>query len=540
MTPTAEPGSNKYTALAAMVFAVAMTFIDQTIVSIAVPDISGELGISASAIQWVINGYLLSLSAFFAFGGRLADILGHRRMVLIGVTIFAVASALCGATPEGDGAEAWLIIFRVIQGFGAALLFPAALAIVVAAFPLRQRGRALAIFFGISGGLTAIGPILGGWLTQYTWRAIFWVNVPVAIIAIVLTWYARVNPAHRREKLDWRGAGLIVAGMALSVLGLQQASSWGWDSWRTWLCIVAGFAILVIFVLVELRTETPLIKVRIFRDRAFTIDNAVLFFGLMAFVPLFFFASVYSQISLGQSASGAGLYLLIFFGGFVVAAQIGGRMLDQGGARRPMIVGCVLGTIGFAFWARSLTTLSEGSQWYWIILSGAGIGFFLGPASTDAVNRAINASYGEVTGITQTLRNYGSSLSLAILGTVLLQVGRDKITTSLSGLGVPSADAATAANSLMTSTGASNAASALPPSIRDAAFAAIQRDYAEASRVVFYGMAVALFVALCFALFHPGGKVEYEATEPVETPTRAARRDDDNAGGPLDPPVAPA
>ncbi|SNT56773.1 drug resistance transporter, EmrB/QacA subfamily [Asanoa hainanensis] len=539
-TPTAEPGSNKYIALAAMVFAVAMTFIDQTIVSIAVPDISGELGISASAIQWVINGYLLSLSAFFAFGGRLADILGHRRMVLIGVTIFAVASALCGATPTGAGAEAWLIIFRVIQGFGAALLFPAALAIVVAAFPLQQRGRALAIFFGISGGLTAIGPILGGWLTNYTWRAIFWVNVPVAIIAVVLTWYARVNPAHRREKLDWRGAGLIVAGMALSVLGLQQASSWGWDSWRTWLCIVAGFVILVIFVLVELRTETPLIKVRIFRDRAFTIDNAVLFFGLMSFVPLFFFASVYSQISLGQSASGAGLYLLIFFGGFVVAAQIGGRMLDQGGARRPMIVGCILGTIGFAFWARSLTTLSEGSQWYWIILSGAGIGFFLGPASTDAVNRAINASYGEVTGITQTLRNYGSSLSLAILGTVLLQVGRDKITTSLSGLGLSNAEASTAANSLMNTTGASTAAESLPPSIREAAFAAIQRDYAEASRVVFYGMALALFVALFFAIFHPGGKVEHESTEPAKTPPRTGARDDDAPGGPLGPPVAPA
>ena len=163
-----KTGAKKYVALAAMVFAVSMMFIDQTIVSIAVPNIQEELHLSGSAIQWVINGYLLSLSAFFAFGGRLADILGHRRMVLIGVTIFAVSSALCGATPTGDAAEAWLIIFRVIQGFGAALLFPAALAIVVAAFPLRQRGRALAIFFGISGGLTAIGPILGGWLTQYT------------------------------------------------------------------------------------------------------------------------------------------------------------------------------------------------------------------------------------------------------------------------------------------------------------------------------------------------------------------------------------
>jgi len=552
---TATTGSNKYVALAAMVFAVAMTFIDQTIVSIAVPDISNELGVSASAIQWVINGYLLSLSAFFAFGGRLADILGHRRMVLIGVTIFAVSSALCGATPSGGAAEAWIITFRVIQGFGAALLFPAALAIVVAAFPIGDRGKALAIFFGISGGLTAIGPILGGWLTQYTWRAIFWVNVPVAIIAIVLTYLANVNPAHRREKLDWRGAGLIVAGMALSVLGLQQASSWGWGDWKTWVCIVFGFAILVVFVLVELRTETPLIKVRIFADRAFTIDNAVLFFGLMSFVPMFFFASVYSQVSLGQSASGAGLYLLIFFGGFVVAAQIGGRMLDAGGARRPVILGCALGTIGFAFWARSLTTLSEGSQWYWIVLSGAGIGFFLGPASTDAVNRAINASYGEVTGITQTLRNYGSSLGLAILGTVLLQVGSHKITNSLVDLGVPRGSAETAADSLTSATGSADAtaASSLPPEIRADAFAAIQRDYAEASRVVFFGMAIALFVALLFALFHPGGKVTAEnvATDeaaesrpggpaPSRTAGASEGQDPTETPGEPDPPGAPA
>ena len=540
----AETGSNKYVALAAMVFAVAMTFIDQTIVSIAVPDISGELGVSASAIQWVINGYLLALSAFFAFGGRLADLLGHRRMVLIGITIFAVSSALCGATPAGGGAEAWLIIFRVIQGFGAALLFPAALAIVVAAFPLRDRGKALAIFFGISGGLTAIGPILGGWLTQYTWRSIFWINVPVAAIAIALTFRARVNPPARREPLDWRGAALIVAGMALSVLGFQQASSWGWDDWKTWVCIVVGFAIMVVFVLVELRTDTPLIKVRIFRDRAFTIDNAVLFFGLMAFVPMFFFASVYSQVSLGQDASGAGLYLLIFFGGFVVAAQIGGRMLDSGGARRPVILGCALGTIGFAFWARSLTTLSEGSQWYWIVLAGAGIGFFLGPASTDAVNRAINASYGEVTGITQTVRNYGSSLALAILGTVLIQVGSSKITNSLVGLGVPHANATVAADSLTSATGSSsgNAASQLPPEIRAQAFAAIQQNYAEASRVVFFGMAITLFVALLFALFHPGGKVEAEkvtteaeAAAEAPTPTRTTTNPTDQ-----DPPPAPA
>jgi MFS family permease len=178
--------SNKNLVLTAMVFAVGMAFIDQTIVAIAIPNIQRELSLSATGSQWVINGYLLSLSALFALGGKLGDIRGRRRMVVIGVIGFAAASACCGFTPKGSVAEAWIISFRVLQGAAAALLFPAAVGIVVAAFPLRERGRAMAIFFGIAGGLTAIGPIAGGYLTQWTWRSIFWINVPVAIIALLL------------------------------------------------------------------------------------------------------------------------------------------------------------------------------------------------------------------------------------------------------------------------------------------------------------------------------------------------------------------
>jgi len=133
-----------------MIFAVAMTFIDQTIVSIAVPNIQRELGLSSTGVQWMVNAYLLSLSALFAFGGRLADTVGHTKMVTLGVIVFAAASALCGATPKGGAAEAWIVIFRVVQGVGGAIMFPAALAIVVQTFELRQRGRALALFFGIA------------------------------------------------------------------------------------------------------------------------------------------------------------------------------------------------------------------------------------------------------------------------------------------------------------------------------------------------------------------------------------------------------
>src|SRR5580692_8910336 len=192
--------------LAAMIFAVAMTFIDQTIVSIAAPEIQKQLHLTSTGTQWAINAYLLSLAALFAFGGRLADTAGHRKMVTLGVILFAGASAMCGLTPKGGVAEAWIVTFRVVQGAGGAIMFPAALAIVVQTFELRERGRALALFFGIAGGLTAIGPILGGYLTQWTWRAIFFVNVPVAIIALVLIAISKPKTEYTRAPIDYRGA----------------------------------------------------------------------------------------------------------------------------------------------------------------------------------------------------------------------------------------------------------------------------------------------------------------------------------------------
>src|ERR1700733_14762552 len=215
MTATVETGNrSKNLVLTAMIFAVSMTFIDQTIVSIAVPEIQKELGLTSTGVQWAVNAYLLSLAALFALGGRLADTVGPRKMVTIGVITFAGASTLCGLTPNGSLAEAWIIVFRVIQGAGGAIMFPAALAIVVQTFPLRERGKALAAFFGIAGGLTAVGPLLGGFLTEWTWRAIFWVNIPVAIVALVLIAWSKPVSAHQPARLDYRGAVLIAAGIA--------------------------------------------------------------------------------------------------------------------------------------------------------------------------------------------------------------------------------------------------------------------------------------------------------------------------------------
>jgi EmrB/QacA subfamily drug resistance transporter len=507
---------SKRLVLAAMIFAVAMTFIDQTIVAIAVPELQKDLSLSATGIQWVVNGYLLSLSALFAFGGRLADIAGHRTMVVVGVVGFAAASALCGATPTGDAAEAWLIVFRVIQGAAAALMFPAALAIVVGAFPVDERGKAMAIFFAITGGLTAVGPLAGGYLTEITWRAIFWVNLPVAIIALVLIAASKPSNERHPAPLDYRGAVLISGGMGLAVLGFQQSSDWGWGDPLTWVCILAGVALLAAFVAYELRVEDPLIRVRIFKNRGFAVDNAVLFLLSLVFIPLTLFASMYAQLALGQSASEAGLYLLIFFGGFATAAQVGGRLLDSRGARSAVVPGCLVAAAGFALWAWKLPAQDLNSQWPFIVLAGAGIGLILGPASTDAVNRAPRTAYGEVTGVTQTSRNFGASLGMAVLGTILILQNKSNIESTLEAAGLPTDRAERLADAIShAGEGSASEFGARAGRRAREVFDAVQHDFALSTRFVFYVMAGVMLIAFVMTLVAmPGGRAQ-AADEPA-------------------------
>ncbi len=508
-----------YLVLVAMIFAVSMTFIDQTIVSISIPRIQEDLSLTSTGVQWVINGYLLSLAALFALGGKLADVFGHRRLVVIGVLIFAVSSAFCGFTPDTNIDETWLIFFRVVQGAGAAMMFPAALAIVISSFPIADRGKAMAIFFGVTGAFTSIGPLAGGYLSEWTWRAIFWINIPVAILSLIFIYISKPEETRRPQPIDYRGAVLVCIGMALAVLGLQQSSIWGWGNPVTWICIVGGLLVLAGFVAFEMKQEHPLIRVAIFRDRSFAVDNVLLFLLSIAFVPLFFFASMYAQLSLDWQASEAGLYLLIFFSGFATAAQFGGRILDSRGARPTVVLGCLLATVGFFLWAMKLTDLDGGSnaQWPFIVLTGAGFGFLLGPVATDAVNRAPNTSYGEATGITQTVRNYGASVGMAVLGTILILRNKANIESELNGI-VPTSEAHRIADQV-SSAGSGGMSGSGGSSGSEKIYHAIQDAFAQSSKTVFLCMAGVMAVCFLVALIgSPSGKMEEVFADEEESP----------------------
>jgi predicted MFS family arabinose efflux permease len=248
----------------------------------------------------------------------------------------------------------------------------------------------------------------------------------------------------------------------------------------------------------------------IFRVRAFLDQNVVLGIAMLAFVPVFFFASEYAQIALGKSPSEAGLYILYFFIGFVIAAQIGGRMLDRGGAKRPVVLGCVLAAVGFWLWAGKVTDLSFGSQQIYIILTGAGMGLMLGPANTDAINRASRLSYGEATGITQTVRNYASSLGLAVLGTILVSQVRARIVTSLIARGMSRAGAHAEASRIAQSRGGSGSTASIPHFVR--------LDFAYATRSVLYVMAAIMAAAAIVAVVRLQAGLQEDESAPVADP----------------------
>jgi EmrB/QacA subfamily drug resistance transporter len=412
----------RYRVLWPLVPAMAMVMIDFTIVSISASTIQDDLHLSETAVQWLVTAYALSTAAFVALGGRLGDILGHKRIVVSGVILFAGSSLMCGLVPDsGSIAVPWLVTFRVLQGVGAGLLIPSATVLVLDAFPPAERGKGLAVFFIVAGLFTAIGPVAGSYLTEFwTWRAIFWINVPVAIFSLIEFSFAKLNDVKRPARVDWRGAFLIVVGMALTVLGIQQSTEWGWGDPATIGSIVVGVAVLAAFVAVERKTEDPLIDVNaMIANRPFAVDNLLTFLVFGPWLAVFFFGSMYFQIAVGQEPTEAGFSILTMFYSFFVASRIGGGWMDKFGAKKPVSIGFLLGTIGMIVWAGELTELSRSETLIGMLLTGAGFGLVFSPLNTDALNRLPDSMRGQGSGIVQTFRNFGSALGMAIMGSIV-------------------------------------------------------------------------------------------------------------------------
>src|SRR4051812_27009481 len=334
-----------------MCFALFMVMLDNTVVNVALPSIQRSFDASLSALEWTINAYSLSFAVLLVTGGRLGDIFGRRLIFLIGVVVFATASALIGLSPT----EGTLVAFRAVQGVGAAMMMPATLSIITNAFPPAERGKAIGTWAGVSAIALALGPLVGGWLTEdVTWRAIFFINVPVAAVAIAVTLFAtresRDETATRQ--VDYPGIAALTVGLTALVLALVEGNAWGWTSTPILTLFAITIVALVAFVVIENRSAAPIVDFRFFKSRSFLGANLVAFSISFAMLAVFFFLALYMQNILGYTPLETGVRFLPSTLVIMVAGPVSGRLADRIGPRTPLVVGLLFVTASLAMQSR--------------------------------------------------------------------------------------------------------------------------------------------------------------------------------------------
>jgi EmrB/QacA subfamily drug resistance transporter len=411
--------NRKWWTLGAVAFGLFMIMLDNTVVFVALSAIQTDLHISTSELEWVVNGYALTFAVLMLTGGKLADLLGRRLIFIVGLAIFTASSLACGLA---TGAE-MLIGARVVQGVGSALMNPATLSIITATFPPRQRGTAIGIWVGVSAMALAIGPLVGGVLTeQINWSWIFFVNVPVGVIGIVV---ARLvidesKDESEEQRLDLPGLISSAAGLFALTYGLIEANSYGWTSGR----ILGSFAVAVValgaFVLLELRQRVPMLDLSLFRNRTFAGANTVMLLVALAMFGMFFFNSLYLQRILHYSAIETGATFLPMTVLIVLLAPAAGKFSDRIGSRWLMGVGLVALSASLL----SFSTLGVDST-FWdvlpgLILGGVGMSLAMTPTTAAAMGSVPVDKAGVGSAVLNSMRQVGGSLGIALMGAIVV------------------------------------------------------------------------------------------------------------------------
>ncbi len=407
--------NRKWWTLGAMCFALFMIMLDNTVVNVALPSIQRDLGASLSGLEWTINGYTLSFAVLLATGGRLGDIFGRRRGFIFGVVVFTASSAAAGLSTE-----IWMLVAaRVTQGVGAAFMMPATLSIITNAFPARERGRAIGTWAGVSALALAVGPVVGGFLTEHvSWQSIFFLNIPVGIGAVLASVFAvrESRDTTVGHEVDYLGVVTLTAALTALVLALVEGNSWGWGS-SAIVSLIAGSVVLgALFVWVETRVRAPMVEFPLFRDRTFIGATVVAFIVTFAMLGMFFFLALYMQDILGYSPLEAGVRFLPTTLLIVVIAPMAGRLTDRIGARWPITVG--LSIVAVSLYLQTL--ISVDTEYVDLLpafmLMGAGIALVMSPMSTAAMNAVSATKAGIASGLLSMSRMVGGSFGVAAIG----------------------------------------------------------------------------------------------------------------------------
>jgi len=401
--------------LLATVLGSGIAFLDATVVNVALPTIGEELDAGISGLQWVVNAYTLTLSGFLLLGGSLGDHYGRRRVFVIGVIWFAVASLLCGIAPSAEA----LVAARALQGIGGALLTPGSLAIIEASFRAEDRGPAIGAWSGLGGVTAAIGPFVGGWLVQAaSWRWIFLINLPLAVVVV---WVAQRHVPETRDPsvgrgLDYTGAALAAVGLAGVVYALTDGPGLGWTSPRILLAGAAGVAALVAFVVWERRSRHPMLPLDIFASRQFTAANLVTFVVYGALGGALFLMPIQLQRVVGFSPLAAGVALIPITLVMLLLSARAGRLSARIGPRVPMTLGPLLVAAGFVLYTR----IGPGSTYLADILPGMlvfafGLTLTVAPLTATVLAAAPAEHAGMASAVNNTVARAAGLLAVAIL-----------------------------------------------------------------------------------------------------------------------------
>ncbi len=425
--------NRRWWTLGAMCFALFMVMLDNTVVNVALPTIQRELHASISGLEWTVNAYTLSFAVLLVTGGRLGDLFGRRRMFLFGVVVFAASSAAIGFSPD----QTWLVVGRAVQGGGAAFMMPGTLSIISNAFPPEERGKAIGTWAGVSAMALALGPVLGGFLVEHvSWQSVFFLNVPVAIGAVVVTLFATRESRDETvaKTVDVPGVVMITLGLGSLVLALVEANSWGWGSIR-----IVGLLILAViglagFYLVERHGRAPMVDFSFFRSRSFLGANVVAFIVSFSMLAMFFFIALYLQSIQGYSPLQAGVRFLPSTLVLIVMGPVAGRLADKVGPKILVTIG-LLCTSGSLLW-QSFIEVGTGYSLLFgaFVLMGVGMGLVMSPMSTAAMNAVEQSKAGVASGILSMSRMVGGTFGVAALGALVSAVGRHDLDAKLPGL----------------------------------------------------------------------------------------------------------
>jgi len=410
--------NRRWWTLAAVSLGLFMIMLDNTVVNVALPTIQRGLGAGLSELEWIVTGYALTFAAFMLTGGKLADLLGRRRLFVTGLAVFAASSLACALAPSAG----FLIGARIVQGVGAALMNPATLSIITAVFPPRERGTAIGIWVGVSATALAVGPLVGGLLTEHAgWSSVFYVNVPIGLLAIAASFLLIDESRDRSDVQRFDLPGLVASGFGLFALtyGLIEGNTHGWTSGRIVGAFVLAAMSLAAFVVLERRQRLPMLDLSLFRSRTFTGANIVVLLVVLAMFGVLFFVSLYMQNVLGYSAVQAGAAFLPMTLLIVVVAPIVGRMSDRIGSRSLLTIGMVVVAAQLFYFS----TLGVHES-YWALLPGllaGGIGMpaVLTPASAAAMSGVSVDKAGVGSAVVNTSRQVGGSLGIAVMGAIM-------------------------------------------------------------------------------------------------------------------------